>query len=103
MQLLHLQEHISLMGRDIYLVASHTGLVKVTTQKQTIPFCDITNPAQTQHAAILSQAQKELIEFCSQVRTTFTVPLDIRGTNFQKKYGLSCNRFPMVQLFPIKN
>jgi methylated-DNA-[protein]-cysteine S-methyltransferase len=70
---------------DLKLVASDEGLVAVMWKNgrpQRVPVDDcVENPSHP----LLLRTETELNEYFSRKRTTFTVPLDLRGTHFQKQ------------------
>jgi methylated-DNA-[protein]-cysteine S-methyltransferase len=70
---------------DLKLIASDDGLVAVQWKKgrpQRVPLEEfVENPAHP----LLLRTERELNEYFSGKRTAFTVPLDMRGTHFQKQ------------------
>jgi hypothetical protein len=70
---------------DLKLIASDDGLVAVQWKQgrpQRVPFEEfVEDPAHP----LLLRTEKELNEYFSGKRTAFTVPLDMRGTHFQKQ------------------
>ena len=70
---------------DLKLVASDEGLVAVmwkSGRPQRVPQDD---PIEIPSHPLLLRTERELNEYFSRTRTTFTVPLDLRGTPFQKQ------------------
>ncbi len=83
----------SIVG-PIYLVASEKGLRGAFWKKQEISYVK-----SLEENAILLQAVEELSEFLEGKRKTFTIQLDLQGTEFQKSvwhallkipYGKTC-------------
>jgi O6-methylguanine-DNA--protein-cysteine methyltransferase len=67
---------IKVFGDTWKITASDRGIVSVyPSDTDFIPF----------ENAITEQAVKELKEYLVHIRTTFSVPLDLRGTPFQKQ------------------
>lgn len=64
----------------LYLTASERGLTKASWRDLNLPFAQETH----QGWEFLLQAAQELTEYFNGERTTFDVPLDIQGTQFQK-------------------
>jgi methylated-DNA-[protein]-cysteine S-methyltransferase len=67
------------------LVASEQGLVAILWEKdkpRRVPLDDLVKNAQQ---PILTQTEAELREYFAGKRTEFSVPLDMRGTAFQKQ------------------
>lgn len=95
----------------LYLVASAKGLTAVCWARQTVPASAATarlaQQARQQPRPIkqpleqmkqiqqhLSQAERELNEYFSGVRQSFTVPLDVKGTEFQKRVWNQLRNIP---------
>ncbi|RRA49279.1 methylated-DNA--[protein]-cysteine S-methyltransferase [Acidipila sp. EB88] len=70
---------------NLKLVASDEGLVAVLWEQERPGRVVLTNLRETPTQPILRQAEKELEEYFSGTRDVFTVPLDMRGTPFQKQ------------------
>ena len=62
----------------LYLVSSTRGLVGVYWRKQLVP---LVKPAPDN---FFNQTIQELEEYFKGIRTSFDIPLDLRGTEFQK-------------------
>lgn len=71
----------------IYLCSDELGLTNLSTNKLDIPLT--TTPSK-----IILQAVNELTEYFSGIRKKFTVPLNPRGTDFQKSVWLELSRIP---------
>lgn len=85
------QKKISSSIGQLYLVASERGLQGIHFVDQKLPL--IKDQESTQ-AQFLNQAEKEILEYLDQKRTTFQVKLDIVGTDFQKKVWMSLMKIP---------
>lgn len=86
----------------LYLVASSQGLVGVYFKKQSaplIPSLQGTDP----EIKILTQATQELEEYFSGKRKTFTVPLNLNGTPFQKQVWNQLSKIPYGKTFSYKD
>jgi len=79
---------------DLYLVASEIGLQGVFWKKQSdIEFVENlrgSNPA----VLFIKQALEQISEYLEGKRTFFDIPLDIQGTDFQKKVWLELAQIP---------
>jgi methylated-DNA-[protein]-cysteine S-methyltransferase len=84
--------HNSLVGK-IYLVTSEKGLAGLYWEKQPHPMLKVPD-------AFLEKAISELEEYFTGKRKTFSIKLDLQGTEFQKKvwkellkipYGSTCS------------
>ncbi len=51
-----------------------------------------------QETPLLAEAKRQLEEYFAGKRREFNIPLSMRGTSFQKKYGSSFSRSHMVKL-----
>lgn len=71
----------TLLG-DLYLVASAQGLQSIFWTKSEAPL--LTDPRSAE-GKVLSQAQIQLQEYLQGRRKKFDLPLDMQGTEFQKK------------------
>lgn len=83
---------------ELYLVSSDKGLQGVYQKKQAAPLLkpgQETSPA----AQILAQAKKELQEYFAGQRKNFDVPLDVQGTEFQKKVWQQLSEIPYGKTF----
>lgn len=67
----------------LFLEASDTGVTGVYWDRQPSPLLPSLDKASPQ-ATILSAAQAQLEEYLDGRRTSFDLPLDMQGTNFQK-------------------
>jgi len=77
----------------LYLVASATGLRGVFWQRQSSPIVkDIDNSAAP--VKILAMAVTQLSEYFDGLRKEFSVPLEIEGTEFQKKVWQQLCKIP---------
>jgi len=72
---------------SIYLSADELGLTSLTTNKQDHPL--VKSPD-----GILKQAVRELEEYFAGKRKSFNVPLNPRGTEFQKSVWKELSRIP---------
>ena len=77
----------SLIG-SLYLVSSANGLVGLYWKKQLVP---LVKPSPDN---FFNQTIQELEEYFQGKRTTFTVPLDLRGTEFQKSVWRQLQKIP---------
>lgn len=76
---------IKVFGDTWKITASDRGIVSVyPSDTDFIPF----------ENAITEQAVKELKEYLVHIRTTFSVPLDLRGTPFQKQVWEALQNVP---------
>lgn len=78
---------------SLYLVASPKGMVGVYWHKQTFK---LSSKLHSDHVAEnhLIQAIQQLGEYFEGRRTTFTVPLDLQGTDFQKSVWKQLTKIP---------
>ncbi|MCB0407412.1 MAG: methylated-DNA--[protein]-cysteine S-methyltransferase [Bdellovibrionales bacterium] len=77
---------------SLYLVASEKGLKGIYWEKQ-----NIANPLKSNDKSALKvakQAQEEILEYFSGKRQKFEVPLDLEGTEFQKKVWRELVKIP---------
>lgn len=78
----------------LYLIASTVGMQKVSWTRQTniplLKFLDEVSP----EIFIIKQAVNEITEFLNGERQYFNIPLDITGTDFQKKVWHELTRIP---------
>lgn len=82
----------SKVGR-LYLVASEKGLQGVFWERQSVPMAKSllgTAP----EIRLLSQAADELKDYFSGNRKKFNLPLDVRGTPFQKRVWAELRKIP---------
>ena len=91
------QKKIETAVGNLYLVASHHGLQHLSWEKQEAPLLkNESGPA----VLILKKAEKQIKEYFAGSRKVFDLPLDLKGTDFQKKvwqallhipYGKTCS------------
>ena len=78
---------------ELFLVASEYGLRGVYWTKQ--PVESVTSLIEPGRATeLLARAVEELTEYLDGTRKTFTMPLDIDGTEFQKKVWSELRKIP---------
>ena len=70
---------------DLKLIASDEGLVAVTWKAGRPQRVPQDEPVENPTHPLLLRTEKELNEYFSRKRTAFTMPLDMRGTDFQKQ------------------
>jgi methylated-DNA-[protein]-cysteine S-methyltransferase len=71
---------------QLTLVATDTGISEVHFERERK-----TNSAKNDDHPLLKKCEKELTEYFAGKRKEFTVPLDLHGTDFQKKaWGALC-------------
>ena len=80
----------------LYLVASEKGLLSVFWNKQDAPMISTLDLSLAAHQ-VLAQADLEITEYLDGKRQSFEVPLDIQGTEFQKKVWEQLLRIPYGQ------
>lgn len=85
-----LQRKIKTKLGDWYLIASGKGLQSILREKQDIS-SNHKNPKATQ---FLDQAEEEINQYFSGRLKEFKVPLDIQGTEFQKKVWRQLSKIP---------
>ncbi|UXR66064.1 methylated-DNA--[protein]-cysteine S-methyltransferase [Bdellovibrio bacteriovorus] len=76
---------------DLYLVASPSGLQSIFWTKSKIPMLE--NP-QSPEGKILRQTESQLQEYLQGQRRKFDLPLDLKGTEFQKKVWKELLKIP---------
>lgn len=81
----------------LYLVASERGLQSIDRLKQDVPLCQ-----DVKKHSILKQAVKELQEYFAGKRQDFSIPLDLQGTDFQKRVWQALQRIPYGQTISYK-
>ena len=81
------------VGR-LRLVAGDQGLVAVLWPDDDPKRVQIGEPVEAPDHPILSQARRELSEYFAGQRRGFTVPLDFRGSDFQKKVWAALLEIP---------
>lgn len=83
----------------LYLVASEKGLRAVIWKKQADPMSDETTDA---CGRLLSKAEKQIREYLAGTRKEFDLPLDIIGTDFQKRVWSQLVQIPYGQTWSYK-
>lgn len=78
----------------LFLIASDKGLCEIAWDKAPDAITVTTLQASTPAAKFLTQTQKELTEYFAGKRKKFTVPLDVQGTDFQKKVWNQLSQIP---------
>ncbi len=76
------------------LVASDTGLVAILWENDSPRRVRLSELVERPGHAILTRTEKELDEYFAGKRDAFTVPLDMRGTQFQKQVWEALLRIP---------
>lgn len=94
----------------LFLVASEKGLNGIFWKKQTVPMItDLTEKSKS--IRLLARTVKELNEYFSGKRKTFTIPLEYKGTAFQMRvwgqlrkipYGKTCSYKDMAEALSSK-
>lgn len=86
-----LQKKIETSIGDLYLVASNEGLQHLSWEKQQASLWENESaPA----VLILKKAEKQIKEYLAGERKAFDLPLDLKGTDFQKKVWGALLRIP---------
>lgn len=67
----------------IRLVASDKGLVAVLWEGEDYCRTKLSAAVHSEHMPLLLQAEEQLGEYFARTRTSFDLPLDLRGTEFQ--------------------
>lgn len=83
----HTQFKLESIIGSLYVVASETGLKGIFWKKQSVPV--VKKPE-----GILLKACQEISEYLKGERKTFEVPLEIEGTDFQKKVWSELRKIP---------
>lgn len=81
----------------LYLVASEKGLKGVYVEKQNIEMVKSLKESKT-----LQSTVKELSEYLNGERKKFEIPLDIEGTEFQKRVWNQLRKIPFGKTFSYK-
>lgn len=81
---------------DIYLVASEKGLKALIWKEQKVPYAKDVKE-KTPQAKFLRQTIQEITEYFEGTRTTFEIPLDVEGTEFQSKVWGELVKIPYGQ------
>lgn len=97
-----IQYKMSTPAGRIYLVASPNGIQKVLFHRQPEPMVQKLNPAKPAHRW-LSRAVRELSEYFEGKRKTFEFPLDLQGTDFQRKVWMRLREIPFGQTCSYKD
>lgn len=70
---------------ELKLVASEKGLMAVLWENDDPTRVKLPIGEENNRHPILKQAEEQLVEYFGGKRKTFSIPLDVRGTEFQKK------------------
>lgn len=81
----------------LFLVASAKGLKGVFVERQNIPMAKA-----LKENLILQNAVKELSEYFAGTRKKFDLPLDIEGTEFQKRVWSQLRKIPFGKTYSYK-
>ncbi len=76
------------------LVASELGLVALLWENDNPKRVPLEESVQDEHHPVLMLAEKELEEYFANKRSTFSVPLDTRGTHFQAQVWKALQDIP---------
>lgn len=82
----------SMIGR-LYLVASEKGLQGIYWKRQPVPMMK-TLRALSSEVKVLAVAQSQLDQYFRGKRRDFDLPMDIQGTDFQKRVWTELNQIP---------
>src|SRR3954454_5888109 len=77
----------------LFLVASETGLQGIFWTKQHAPLVKSLQVAAAE-MQILAQTKKQLEEYLNGQRQSFDLPLNVQGTEFQRKVWAELSRIP---------
>src|SRR5688572_25186017 len=80
----------------LYLVASAQGLKGIFWKRQTVPAAKSLTVS-TPEVEILSQTVRQLEEYFRSQRRSFDLPLDVKGTDFQKCVWRELSKIPYGQ------
>lgn len=86
----------------LFLVASEVGLQGIFWKKQSAPLVKSLRGASPQ-IKILGQAVHELKEYFQGQRNNFSIPLDLHGTEFQKKVWNQLSKIPYGKTYSYKD
>ncbi|KYG68031.1 cysteine methyltransferase [Bdellovibrio bacteriovorus] len=77
----------------LHIVASEQGLQGIFWKKQNMPFDNLTD---TKHPAVqfILKTQKQIEEYLQGERQEFDIPLDLIGTDFQKRVWSHLQKIP---------
>lgn len=78
----------------IRAIASDKGLVAITWEGEDYKRTKLSVPVQENNHPILLQTEKQLNEYFENKRTTFEIPLDFKGTEFQVKVWEALLKIP---------
>ena len=70
---------------DLTLVASDKGLTAILWQDDRANRVPLEEMHEDQNHVVLNETARQLQEYFSGARKSFSLPLDFRGTDFQKK------------------
>ena len=76
------------------LVASETGLIAILWENDTPRRVPLTDLVEDVHQEILVETGRQLSEYFAGKRDTFSIPLDMRGTAFQKNVWEALQTIP---------
>lgn len=96
------QYKMSTPAGGLYLVASPKGIQKILFHRQTEPMIQKLDPMKPAHRW-LSRAIDELNEYFEGKRKKFEFPLDLQGTDFQKKVWMRLRKIPFGQTCSYKD
>jgi methylated-DNA-[protein]-cysteine S-methyltransferase len=82
----------------LYLVASEKGLQSILTKKQSVPMAPSLR-GKAPEIQILAEATRQLKEYFNGDRKQFDLPMDIEGTDFQKKVWEQLSKIPYGQTY----
>ncbi len=83
----------SILGK-VTLLASREGLVKVYIGKEYLPFDSSYLP----QAEILTRAQEQILEYLSEKRKDFNLPIHLVGSEFKKKVWAETQKIPFGEV-----
>nr|WP_315032519.1 methylated-DNA--[protein]-cysteine S-methyltransferase [uncultured Chryseobacterium sp.] len=78
----------------IRMIASDKGLVAIIWEGEDYKRTKLSPPVREERHPILLQAEQELKEYFENNRTTFSIPLDFNGTEFQVKVWKALLKIP---------
>lgn len=82
---------------ELKLIASDTGLAAILWENDNPKRVRLNSAAEDRRHPILLETERQLAEYFSGKRKTFTVPLDFAGTNFQKSVWRALLKIPFGQ------
>lgn len=83
----------------MYLVASEIGLRGLLWKEQNVPYSKGTSAMEN----ILDQTQVQISEYLEGTRKTFSVTLDVEGTEFQKRVWAELAKIPYGKTLSYKD